>query len=107
MKINKNKKKQIVTKCELESKISSKKDLYYILRQGCKLLFIIKLGQYYIPNMNQCPIVYLKNVLSGKKKVNVANNIKHKCSNYKIKQNALQKENSMRFRTRKNALSFL
>ena len=75
MEISKNKKKLIVTKSELESKISSKKDLHYILRQGCKLLFIIKLGQYYIPNMNQCPIFYLKDVLSEKKKVNVANNI--------------------------------
>ena len=84
MEISKNKKKLIVTKSELESKISSKKDLHYILRQGCKLLFIIKLGQYYIPNMNQCPIIYLKDALSGKKKVNVANNIKHRCSNYKI-----------------------
>ena len=83
MEISKNKKKLIVTKNEHESKISSKKDLHYILRQGCKLLFIIKLGQYYIPNMNQCSIVYLKHVLSGKK-VNVANNIKHRCSNCKI-----------------------
>ena len=32
--------------------------------------------------MNQCPIVYLKDVLSGNKKVNVANNIKHRCSNF-------------------------
>ena len=51
MKISKDKKKLIVTKSELESKISSKKDLHYILRQERKLLFIIKLGQYYIPNM--------------------------------------------------------
>ena len=29
--------KLIVTKNELESKIRSKKDLHYILRQGCKL----------------------------------------------------------------------
>ena len=83
MEISKNKKKLIVTKSELESKISSKKDLHYILRQGWKLLFIIKLGQYYILNMNQCPIVYLKDVLS-EKMVNITNNIKHRCSNYKI-----------------------
>ena len=70
MELSKNKKKLIVTKSELESKISSKKDLHYILRQGCKQLLLIKLGQYYIPNMNQWPIVYLKDVLSGKKKVN-------------------------------------
>ena len=81
MEISKSKKKLIVTKSELESKISRKKDLHYILRQGCKPLFTIKLGQYYIPNMNKCPIVYLKDVLSGKKKVNVTNNIKHRCSN--------------------------
>ena len=43
MEKSKNKKKLIVTKSELESKISSKKDLHYILRQDCKLLFIIKL----------------------------------------------------------------
>ena len=84
MEISKNKKKLIDTKSELEIKISSKKDLHYILRQGCKQQFIIKLSQYYIPNMNQCPIVYLKDVLSGKK-VNVANNIKNRCLNYKIK----------------------
>ena len=36
MELSKNKKKLIVTKRELESKISSKKDLQYILRQGCK-----------------------------------------------------------------------
>ena len=70
MELSKNKKKLIVAKSELESKISSKKDLYYILRQGCKQLLLIKIGQYYIPNMNQWPIVYLKDVLSGKKKVN-------------------------------------
>ena len=67
MEISKNKKKLIVTKSVLENKISSKKDLHYILRQGCKLLFIIKLGKYYISNMNQCPIFHLKDVLSGKK----------------------------------------
>ena len=83
MELSKNKKKLNVTKSDLESKISSKKDLHYILRQGCKLLFIIKLDQDFIPNMNQCPIIYLKDVLSGKK-VNVANNIKHRCSNCKI-----------------------
>ena len=53
MELSKNKKKLIVTKSELESKISSKKDLHYILRQGCKQLLLIKLSQYYIPNMNQ------------------------------------------------------
>ena len=53
MELSKNKKKLIVTKSELESKISSKKDLHYILRQGCKQLLFIKIGQYYIPNMNQ------------------------------------------------------
>ena len=83
MELSKRKKKLIVTKSKLESKISSKKDFHCILRQGCKLLFIIKLGQYYIPNMNQCPIDYLKDVLSGKK-VNVANNIEHRCSSCKI-----------------------
>ena len=75
MELSKNKKKLIVTKSELESKINSKKDLHYILRQGCKQLLFIKIGQYYIPNMNQWPIVYLKDVLSGKKKVSKTNNI--------------------------------
>ena len=37
---------------ELESKIRSKKDLYYILRQSCIFLFIF-LGQYYIPDEAQ------------------------------------------------------
>ena len=72
MELSKKKKKLIVTKSELESKIS-KKILHYILRQGCKRLFIIELGQYYIPNINQWPIVYLKDVLSGKKKVSTTN----------------------------------
>ena len=36
MDISKDKKKLIVTKSELESKIRSKKDLHYILRQGCE-----------------------------------------------------------------------
>ena len=36
MEISNNKKKLTVSKSELESKISSKKDLHYILRQGCK-----------------------------------------------------------------------
>ena len=75
MELSKNKKKLIVTKSELESKISSKKDLHYILRQGCKQLLFIKIGQYYIPNMNQWPIVYLQDVLSGKKKVSKTNYI--------------------------------
>ena len=75
MELSKNKKKLIVTKSELESKISSKKDLHYILRQGCKQLLFIKIGQYNIPSMNQSPIVYLKDVLSGKKKVSKTNHI--------------------------------
>ena len=47
MELRKNKKKLIVAKSEIESKISSKKDLHYILRQGCKQLLFIKIGQYY------------------------------------------------------------
>ena len=53
MEISNNKKKLTVTKSELESKISRKKDLHYILRQGCKTKQISCIGQYYIPNMNQ------------------------------------------------------
>ena len=53
---------------ELESKIRSKKDLYYILRQFCMFL-LIYLGQYYIPDEAQWTIRFLKDVLSGKKKV--------------------------------------
>ena len=53
---------------ELESKIRSKKDLYYILRQWCIFLFIF-LGQYYISDEAQWSIRFLKDVLSGKKKV--------------------------------------
>ena len=83
MELSKNKRKLIVTKSELESKISSKKDLNYIQRQGWKLQLIIKLGQYYILNMNQYAIVHLKDVLS-RKKVNATNNFKHRCSNCKI-----------------------
>ena len=36
MEICKDKKKLTVIKSELESKIRSKKDQYYILRQGCE-----------------------------------------------------------------------
>ena len=36
MDISKDKKKLTVTKSELESKIRSKRDLHYILRQGCE-----------------------------------------------------------------------
>ena len=36
MDISKDKKKLTVTKSELESKIRIKKDLHYILRQGCE-----------------------------------------------------------------------
>ena len=49
---------------KLESKIRSKKDLYYILRQ-----WYIFLCQYYIPDEAQWSIRFLKDVLSGKKKV--------------------------------------
>ena len=63
-----NNKKLTVAKSELESTISSKKDFHYILRQGCKSLLISSIGQYYIPNMNQCSIAYLKDVLCEKKK---------------------------------------
>ena len=55
----------MATKSELENKISSKNDLHYILRQGCKKLFI-KIGQYYIPSMNQRYIVYLNYALREK-----------------------------------------
>ena len=51
MVLSKNNNKLIVTKSELKSKISSKKDLHSILRQGCKQLLFIKIGQYYISNM--------------------------------------------------------
>ena len=63
----------IMTKSKLECKISSNKELYHILRQGWKQLLLIRIGQYYIPNMNQFPIVYLKDVLSRKKKLNTIN----------------------------------
>ena len=53
---------------ELESKIRSKKDLYYILRQCCKFIFYHK-GQYYLPDESHWSICFLKDVLSGKKKV--------------------------------------
>ena len=53
---------------ELESKIRSKKDLYYILRQCCMFL-LIYLGQYFIPDEAQWTIRFLKDALSGKKKV--------------------------------------
>ena len=36
MEMNKDKKKLTITKSELESKIRSKKDLHYILKQGCR-----------------------------------------------------------------------
>ena len=55
---------------ELESKIRSKKDLYYILRQWCNF-FCKFLGQYYIPDESQWSIRFLKDVLSGKKKVTI------------------------------------
>ena len=71
MEIRKDKKKLTVTKSELESKIRSKKDLHYILRQGCEYYKFTILGQYYIPNMNQCSIAYLKDVLSGNKLVGI------------------------------------
>ena len=45
MEISNNKKKLTVSKSELESKISSKKDLHYILRQGCKSKLITCIGQ--------------------------------------------------------------
>ena len=37
-----------------------------------------------IQNINQCPIIYLKDVLSGKKNTNAINCIKHRYSNFKI-----------------------
>ena len=40
MEINKDRKKLTITKSELESKIRSKKDLHYILKQGCKQIKI-------------------------------------------------------------------
>ena len=84
MEISNNKKKLTVTKSELESKISSKKDLHYILRQCCKKLLISSIGQYYIPNMNQCSIAYLKDVLCEMKIVLIVINLQNRFSNYKI-----------------------
>ena len=54
---------------ELESKIRSKKDLYYILRQCCKLRYYLLKGQYYLPDEGHWSIRFLKDVLSGKKRV--------------------------------------
>ena len=48
---------------ELESKIRSKKDMYYILKQCCKHILINILGQYYLPDENQWSIRFLKDVL--------------------------------------------
>ena len=52
---------------ELDSKIRSKKDLYYVLRQWCKYIIKYK-GQYYLPDESLWLIRFLKDVLSGKKK---------------------------------------
>ena len=52
---------------ELESKIRSKKDLYYILRQSCMFL-LIYLGQYYIPDEAQWTIRFLKDYYQERKK---------------------------------------
>ena len=60
---------------ELESKIRSKRDLYYVLRQWCMLKFLIIdiLGQYYLPQESHSSIRFLKDALSGKKKVSKCN----------------------------------
>ena len=50
-----------------ESKIRSKKDLYYVLRQFCKHYILNILGQYYLSDEANWSIKFLKNVLSGKK----------------------------------------
>ena len=50
--------------------LESKKDLHYILRQWCKFVCTF-LGQYYIPDESQWSIRFLKDVLSGKKKVTI------------------------------------
>ena len=44
---------------------------------------LIKIDQYYIPNVNQLPIIYLKDVESEKKK-STTNYIKHRHSNCKV-----------------------
>ena len=62
------KKETYCYKSEFESKIISKKNFNYILMQECKQLFLTKIGEYYIPNMNNCSIVYLKDALNGKKR---------------------------------------
>ena len=55
---------------ELESKIRSKDDLDNVLRQCCKYITFNNFkGQYYLPHKNNCPIRFLRDVLSGKKKV--------------------------------------
>ena len=56
---------------ELESKIRSKRDLYYVLRQCCTCDYLLSftLGQYYLPQESHSSIRFLKDVLSGKKKV--------------------------------------
>ena len=60
---------------ELESKIRSKRNLYYVLRQWfmLKLLIIVILGQYYLLQESHSSIRFLKDVLSGKKKVSKCN----------------------------------
>ena len=60
---------------ELKSKIRSKRDLYYVLRQWCmlKLLIIDILVLYYLPQESHSSIRFLKDVLSRKKKVSKYN----------------------------------
>ena len=53
---------------ELESKIRSKRDLYYVLRQWCKKKLINFKGQYYLPDESHWSIRFLKDILSGKEK---------------------------------------
>ena len=54
---------------ELQSKMKSKSDMFYVLRHMCKIFYCLSiLCGYHLPEYD-CPIQFMRDILSGFKKV--------------------------------------
>ena len=61
-----------ISTSDLIDKCRSKKDIYTILTEHCKSVFMIlikQIGQYILPSYSHCPMKFIRDLISGRKKV--------------------------------------
>jgi hypothetical protein len=55
----------------LNNKIRSKEDMYQLLTGYCKKLSLDILGGFYLPTIEKTPIRFMRDIMSGEKKVSI------------------------------------